>query len=203
MEKFDPRIDAYIENSADFAKPILKYLRDLVHLASPNIVEDLKWGMPSFEYKGNVCSMASFKNHCSFGFWKGALLDDPAKILSNKDEAMGQLGRITSLADLPEDRILLEYIRNAVKLNEDGVKLPPKKANPRAELVVPDYFVRVLGEHPSAKANFEKFSYSHRKEYIEWITEAKTEETRQKRMAKAIDMLSEGKSRNWKYDAKK
>src|SRR5690348_10178726 len=127
MEKYDKRIDAYVAKSAGFAQPILKHIRNLVHRAFPEINETVKWGMPHFDYKGPVCHMAAFKQHCAFGFWKGSLLDDPAKILSKKNEdAMGQLGRITSLSDLPDDEVLAEYIRNAVKLNEEGIKVAKK-----------------------------------------------------------------------------
>jgi len=204
MEKQDKRIDAYIARAADFAQPILKHLRQLVHMASPEINETIKWGFPHFDYKGTVCSMASFKNHCAFGFWKGSLLHDPNNLLSkNKEDAMGQMGRITSLSDLPDDNILIQYVKNAVKLNEEGIKVPAKKpVAPRTEIKVPDYFAKELKNHPAAKNNFEKFSYSNRKEYLQWITEAKSEETRNKRMAKAMEWLAEGKSRNWKYERK-
>jgi len=204
MEKQDKRIDAYIEKAADFAQPILKHIRRLVHKASPEITETMKWSFPHFVYKGTVCSMASFKSHCTFGFWKSSLLKDRHNLLSKKTQgAMGQMGRITSLADLPEDNTLIEYIRNAVKLNEEGVKVPSKKPiAPKTEIDVPDYFTKALKKHPDAKESFEKFSHSHKKEYMDWITEAKTEETRNKRMDTAIEWLTEGKSRNWKYERK-
>jgi uncharacterized protein YdeI (YjbR/CyaY-like superfamily) len=204
MEKYDKRIDAYIAKAADFAQPILKHIRKLAHLAYPEINETIKWGFPHFDHKGTVCSMAAFKNHCAFGFWKGTLLNDPNSLLSkNKEAAMGQMGRITSISDLPDDDTLIEYIRNAVKLNEEGIKLPSKKpVAPKTETAIPDYFAEALNKHPDAKDNFERFSYSHRKEYIQWIAEAKTEETRNKRMITAIEWLSEGKSRNWKYERK-
>lgn len=200
MEKYDERVDAYIDKSAEFAKPILKHLRELIHKASPEIMETIKWGFASFDYKGPVCSMAAFKQHCSFGFWKTKLIPDPHHLLTKSDEAMGQLGKITALTDLPDDDILIGYIRNAVRLNEQGIKNPARKiVVARTEIPVPDYFAAVLEKHPAAKDTFEKSSYSHRKEYLEWITEAKTEPTREKRMATTIEWLTEGKSRNWKY----
>lgn len=205
MEKFDTRVDTYIEKSADFAKPILNHLRDLIHKASPEINETIKWSFPHFDYKGTVCSMASFKQHCAFGFWKSTLLPDPENLLNSEvQSAMGQFGRITSLEDLPSEEVMIEYIRNAVLLNETGVKATPtKKAKaPLTELVVPDFFLEALSKNPLAQSTFEGFSNSHKKEYLDWFTEAKTEETRQKRIATALLWLSEGKSRNWKYKNK-
>jgi uncharacterized protein YdeI (YjbR/CyaY-like superfamily) len=195
----DPRIDAYIENAADFAKPVLKHLRGLIHQACPEIKETVKWGMPFFDYKGPVCNIAAFKQHCAFGFWKGALMDDPQGLLKvNADQAMGQFGRITSIADLPEDNIIIEYVQKAVQLNELDKKVS-KKVLDRADVIVPEFLTEELNKHPLAKENFEKFNYSHRKEYVEWITEAKTETTRNKRIVTMIEWVSEGKSRNWKY----
>lgn len=124
----DPRVDAYIAKSAEFARPILEHLRALVHKACPDVQETMKWSFPHFDYKGIVCSMASFKHHCAFGFWKASLMKDPHKILSS-DEAMGHLGKITSLNDLPSDRVMIAYIKEAAALNEAGVKVSrPKPA---------------------------------------------------------------------------
>jgi len=196
----DPRIDDYIEKSADFAQPILKHIRDLVHAAFPAIEETIKWGMPFFDYKGTVCSMASFKQHCVFGFWKSALLPDPYNLLKeNAGEAMGQLGKITSLQDLPGDQILIEYIQNAVRLNEEGKKAT-KKTIERTELIIPTYLIEALEPNRIAFENFEKLSYSNKKEYIQWLEEAKTEATRTKRLQTTLEWLTQGKSRNWKYE---
>jgi uncharacterized protein YdeI (YjbR/CyaY-like superfamily) len=203
METYDPRIDAYIEKSAAFARPILKHLRELMHHASPDIKETIKWGMPFFDQHGTVSKMAAFKQHCSFGFWKSSLMDDPANLRSADKEGMGLFGRICTVADLPDDSILITYIQNAVRLNIDGVKKPVRKpATKSKELQVPDYFSSILNEHPAAQQIFENFNYSHRKEYVEWITEAKTEATRQKRIETAVEWLTEGKSRMWKYEKK-
>lgn len=200
MEKYDPRIDVYIDQAADFAQPILKHIRALVHEACPEIIETMKWSFPHFDYKGTVCSMAAFKNHCAFGFWKSSLIPDPHHLLSeDKAQAMGQLGRITSIADLPDKNIFLTYIQNAVILNKEGIKVDKKPAAPKTALTVPDYFSKSLSEVPAAQQHFENFSYSQKKEYLEWITEAKSEDTRQKRLSTALEWISEGKSRNWKY----
>jgi uncharacterized protein YdeI (YjbR/CyaY-like superfamily) len=204
MPKTDPRIDAYIEKSADFAKPILKHLRKLVHQACPGVEETIKWSFASFDYKGPFCSMAAFKQHAVFGFWKSALLEDPKGILgepfSKGGDAMGNLGRITSLKDLPADKVIIDFIKQAKKLNDEGVKLPARPKKPASELVVPDYFTKALKKNKKAIAQFEKFPPSHKKEYVQWVTEAKTEETRNRRMETAVEWIAEGKGRNWKYE---
>ena len=204
MGKKDQRVDAYIANSQDFAKPILEHLRELVHKAFPDIDETIKWGFPHFQYKGIVCSMAAFKQHCAVVFWKAALMSDPIFVKNAEAESsMGHLGKITSLKDLPKDKILLSYIKEAAKLNEDDVKLPSKpKPKEKKELVVPDYFTKALKKNKKANEVFKNFAYSHKKEYVEWITEAKTEETRNKRIATAVEWIAEGKGRNWKYAKK-
>ena len=201
MEQYDNRIDAYIAKSADFAKPILQHIRKVVHETSPLITENIKWGMPFFEYKGTLCQMAAFKQHCAFGFWKASRLNDPDHLLNPGEEAAaGSFGRVNSIADLPTEAVLRAFILQAMELNESGVRIAKPKANTeKKELVVPDYFIHVLNENPAAKEAFEKFSYSHKKEYLQWITEAKTDATRQKRLDQAIEMIKEGKSRHWKY----
>lgn len=203
MGKKDPRIDAYIIGSADFAKPILKHLRKLVHQACPDVEETIKWDFASFDYKGPFCSMASFKQHCVFGFWKSRLLKDPGNYLGERfnqgGEAMGNMGRITSLKDLPPDRVIVNFIRQAKKLNDDGVKLPPRPQKPKTKLITPSYLESALKKNKKAHAAYNGFSYSHKKEYVEWLREAKTEETRKKRLKTALDWMAEGKVRNWKY----
>lgn len=201
MGKRDARVDAYIAKSADFAKPILEHLRELVHTACPQVEETMKWSFPHFDYKGMMCSMASFKQHCAFGFWKASLLPDSAKLLAQSREAMGQLGQIKSLADLPADDVLISYIKEAARLNDENIKLPSKaQTAEKKEIAVPDYVAQALRQNKQASATFENFSYSNKKEYVEWITEAKTDETRNKRLATAIQWLNEGKSKNWKYE---
>lgn len=201
MGKYDPRVDAYIAKSQEFNRPILEHLRVLVHKACPEVEETVKWGFPHFDYKGMMCSMASFKQHCAFSFWKASLMKDKKLVENARSESsMGHLGRITSLKDLPKDKILISYIKEAKKLNDEDVKLPPRKSiQSKKEIVIPDYFIRALKKKRSALKNFEDFSPSHKKEYIEWITEAKTEETRSKRVSTAVDWIAGGKPRNWKY----
>lgn len=199
-------IDNYIAKSADFAKPVLLHLRELVHKTCPQVEEKIKWGFPHFDYKGEMmCSMAAFKQHAVFGFWKAALMKDPALVAIAKSEvAMGHLGRITSLKDLPEDKKITAWIKEAMKLNDEGIKLPAKPiVKEKKEIIVPDYLSNALLNNSKAATTFNAFSYSHKKEYVEWITGAKTDETRNKRMAKAIEMLEEGKGLNDKYAVKK
>jgi hypothetical protein len=201
MGKKDPRIDAYIAKSAPFARPILKHLRRLVHTGCPDVEETLKWSMPSFQYKGILCGMAAFKQHCTFGFWRGALLaDQAAGAFESREEAMGQFGRITALSDLPSDRVLIGLVKKAVALHDRGAKVAakPRPAGNR-ELKVPAWFMTALRGNPRALATFKGFTYSHRKEYVEWVTEAKTEATRERRLETTVEWLSEGKPRHWKY----
>ena len=198
-------IDNYIAKSASFAKPILNHIRQLVHKACPDVEEKMKWSFPHFDYKGEMmCSMAAFKQHAVFGFWKAALMKDPVLVENARSEvAMGHVGRLTSVKDLPADKKMLGWIKEAMQLTDKGIKLPAKaKAADKKELVVPDYFEKALTKNKKAKLVFENFAWSHKKEYLEWITGAKTEETRNKRMATALAWLAEGKSRNWKYEKK-
>ena len=201
MGKKDPRIDACIDKAADFAKPILKHLRKLVHAGCPDVEETIKWQFPTFVHKGILCGMAAFKNHCTFGFWKGDLMFAKDKTAAARaKDAMGHFGKLTALSDLPKDDVLIGYIREAVRLNVEGIKLPSRaKPKARKPLVVPDYFKAALKKNKKALTTFENFSYSHKKEYVEWITEAKGEDTRKKRLETTIKWLAQGKSRNWKY----
>jgi uncharacterized protein YdeI (YjbR/CyaY-like superfamily) len=193
MGKRDSRVDSYIAKSADFAKPILQHIREIVHRGCPEVEETIKWGMPHFDYKGMLCGMAAFKAHCALGFWKNKL------VLERNPEAMGHFGRITRLSDLPADRVLLGYVREAARLNEAGVKAPRKAREPKKALATPADLGAALRKNAKAKDTFEAFSPSHRREYVEWITGAKTEETRRKRLGTAIEWMAQGKPRNWKY----
>ncbi len=200
MEKYDSRVDAYIAKSADFAKPVLTYIREVVHEAAPMITETIKWGFPFFDYKGPVCQMASFKQHLAFGFWKASLLNDPAKVIKQGDASAGSIGRITSLADLPSKEILVDFIQQAIAINEKGEKVVKKPAPAeKAKIEAPQYFIDYLSTNPNAIEVFNRFSPSQKKEYAEWIIEAKSDATRQKRMETALEWIAEGKSRHWKY----
>lgn len=194
----DPRVDAYIAKAAPFARPILAHLRNLVHRGCPAVVETIKWGAPFFEHHGVLCSMAAFKAHATFGFWKGKL------VLESKRErdAMGQFGRLTSLADLPSDRTILLCVHKAAKLNESGTPLPRPLKHPKPPLRVPADLAAALKKNAKARTTFEAFVPSHKREYVEWITEAKTDATRAQRLATALEWLAQGKPRNWKYMAK-
>ena len=196
MTKQDPRVDAYIAKSADFAKPVLNRIRRLVHAACPGVEETLKWGMPHFVHKGTLCGMAAFKQHCALYFPKTSLIFGKD---TTRDDAMGQFGRITSLADLPGDKILTGYLKKGVALNEAGIKKPRPKPKAKKTLTVPDYFLAALKKNKKALTTFMNFSPSCKGEYVEWITEAKREETRARRLQTAIQWLAAGKSRNWKY----
>ncbi len=198
----DKRIDEYIAKAQPFAQPILKHLRELVHKACPDTEEKWKWSFPNFDSHGApLCSMAAFKQHCAFAFWKATLLKDTHKILTKTErEAMGHFGRITSLKDLPPDKIMIAYIKEAAKLNEQGIKVARKPVSKeKKKIVVPDYFLKAMAKNKKALKTFEAFSYSHKKEYVDWITDAKSEATRKSRMKTAVEWLAEGKPRMWKY----
>lgn len=202
MTNYDNRVDEYIKKAAPFAQPILTHLRDLVHEACPDATETIKWSFPHFEYGGSIlCSMAAFKKHCTFGFWKAALMNDPKGILEAIGKtAMGQLGQVTDISDLPADKIIKGFILQAVKLTDEGIKLPSRsKQASQSELLIPEYFLKAIEKNKAAFKTFKGFSQSNKKEYITWITEAKTETTREKRLAQAIEWMAEGKIRNWKY----
>jgi uncharacterized protein YdeI (YjbR/CyaY-like superfamily) len=206
MKNTDKRFDEYIGKSAAFAQPILKHIRNLVEIACPEVEETIKWSFPNFVYKGSIlCNMAAFKNHCSFGFWLSSKMKDPDKILEVTDrEAMGNLGQLKTLRDVPPDAVMIGYIQHAMQLIDDGVKPAKKPAAERSTTVdIPGDLLEALKKNKNAVSHFEKFPPSHRREYIQWITEAKTEPTRVKRINTAVEWISEGKGRNWKYEASK
>jgi uncharacterized protein YdeI (YjbR/CyaY-like superfamily) len=202
MGKKDERIDAYIANAAPFAQPILTHLRDLIHEVCPDVEETWKWSFPNFDFKGaSFVSMASFKNHCALRFWRGSLMEDPDNIFNiSENGALGSLNKISALTDLPDDSVLIKYLSAAVKLSAEGKKAPkmskPKTAEP---IKTPDDLAIALTANEAARNAYNNFSNSHKKEYIEWIEEAKTLTTRNKRIAQAVEMIGENKSKNWKY----
>lgn len=200
----DRKIDEYIAKSEDFAKPILEHWRQLVHDTCPDVTEAIKWGIPHFDYKGDfMCVMASYKNHCSFTFLKAVLMSDPRlKDGAELKPVQRFLGKVTKLSELPADKEFIKMIKEAMVLNEKGMKVAavPKADKPLKVLEMPDYFSKELAKNKKAKAIFEEKSASFRKDYIVWITEAKTDATRQKRMEEAIGWIAEGKGRFWKYE---
>jgi uncharacterized protein YdeI (YjbR/CyaY-like superfamily) len=204
--KEDPRVDAYINKAKPFAQPILRHLRVLVHKGCPNVQETIKWSRPFFEYRGTILgNMSAFKQHCSFGFWGeeiGTVLREAGVV---QDGGMGSLGRITTVKDLPSDKELLEFIRTSTGYIDRGEHTSPIAARhkvvkaPKATVETPDEFSAALKKNKNAAAAFAAFSPSCKREYVEWIADAKRQETREKRIATAIEWITEGKQRNWKY----
>jgi uncharacterized protein YdeI (YjbR/CyaY-like superfamily) len=203
---FDRRVDAYIAKSRPFAQPILFEIRELVHKACPGVVETVKWSRPFFEYKGVILgNMSAFNEHCSFGFWG----EEISAVLREKSVlqpgAMGSLGRLTTVKDLPAKKEMLGLLRQAVAFIEKGEYTSPIAARhkvvkaPAPPVETPAEFTKALKANKKAAAVFAAFSPSCKKEYVEWIAEAKRAETREKRVATAIEWISEGKQRNWKY----
>jgi uncharacterized protein YdeI (YjbR/CyaY-like superfamily) len=194
-----PRVDAYIADAAPFARPILAHLRSVVHQTCPEAVETMKWSMPFFTYRdANLCHMAAFKAHCAFGFWRGKEIDDLPEV--ELGASMGNIGRIESLDDVPSKRDLTRWIRAAMKLTESGTKpARTSAATAKRSLATPDDLAAAIGANAEAKEHYDAFSPSAKREYVEWIVEAKREATRAQRIATAVGWIAEGKQRNWKY----
>lgn len=197
MPTRDKRVDAYIAKAAPFARPILKHLRAVIHEGCPEVEETIKWGMPSFTYHGILCGFAAFKEHCAFGFWRGKLI--VGKDVAKTREAMGQFGCLTTSKDLPVDRLLLGYVKEAARLNEQGIKPTKSRKVSKKALPAPADLAAGLKKSAKARAQWAEFSPSARREYIEWITEAKRAETRAARLKTTLAWVAQGKQRNWKY----
>ncbi|HSW78063.1 MAG TPA: YdeI/OmpD-associated family protein [Candidatus Chromulinivoraceae bacterium] len=200
----NPKVTEYIENSEDFAKPILNHIREQIHKNCPDVVESIKWSIPHFDYKKDfMCVLASSKNHCSLTFIKSEFMSDP-RFAGGKKVKPGQrfMSKITSMSDLPSDEELASFIKEAMDLNDRGVKLDKTaKAAPGSKPVeTPEYFLEALSKNPTAKQIFENQSPSFRRNYIVWFESAKTDTTRQQRVTEAIEWISEAKGRFWKYE---
>ncbi len=200
MPSKDPRVDTYIAKAAPFAHPILKYIRDRVHAACPDVQETIKWNMPFFEYHGLFCYMPAFKQHCAFGFWR-----DITVLRDREKDSSGQLGRIKSLDDLPPKKEFFGLIKAAVAERDAPNRAPGRNAGAakkkaKAPIAMPRDFSAALTKASGAKKKFDHMSPSHRREYVEWITGAKRPETRIRRIATAVEWISEGKSQNWRYE---
>lgn len=192
----DPRIDAYIARQADFAQPILRHLRGLIHAASPDIAETVKWGMPFFTYRDkNLCNMAGFQRHVAFGFWHDKVAPD-----GSRGEAMGQFGRIRRLHDLPDDATIAALLRKAMALIEAGDEPRSGVKTPRAPLPLHPAFSAALDADPAAAATWAGFPPGKVRDYCEWINDAQTDATRDRRIAQAVEWIAAGKGRNWKYE---
>lgn len=191
------KVDAYIANAAPFAQPILRHVRAAIRAGCPSIEERIKWGVPAFVNKGIVAGMAAFKAHATFGFWRWKDLADPKGLFERRDGMMGT--RYTDVKDLPAKAVIAEYAKRALALDESGVKAKKVRVK-RPETKVPADLAAALRKDAKARKVFEGFAPSHRREYIEWIEEAKRPETRAKRLAETMRLLARGKSRNWKYE---
>ncbi len=195
-------VDAYVAKAQPFARPILEHFRALVHATCPDVEEKVKWGMPFFDYRGSLCHMAAFKAHAAIGFWKhGQLLATPAgKAARMNRDAMGAFGRLASVRDLPPKRTLQALIRAAMKLNELGSPSPAAGRRPRPPIPQPAWFTAALKRNAKARATWTAFAPGHRREYLEWLTEAKTDATRERRLATALEWLADGRKRNWRSE---
>ncbi len=201
MAKRNPKVDSYINKAQPFAKPILKKWRSVIHKACPKVIEEIKWGAPFYLYQDRVlCATMGFKKHCALVFWKAALITKQNGAKAKAD--LKHLRRISLLEELPADRDLMAYLRLAMHFNEPTTQLPPREKR-SAPVKIPSELAQALQANPKAKAVFEAFTPSKRKDYIFWIAAAKTDATRESRLEAAIDWISQGKSRNWKYESLK
>lgn len=199
--KHNPKVDAYAEKAEDFAKPIFAHLRALIHATCPEVVEEIKWGNPHFDYKGDIlCIFAAYKAHCSFTFYKDALMSD-ARLKANDSVPAAKrfMGKLTRAADLPSDKELTSWLKEAMALNDQGVKLPARQSSTPKEVAMPEALLDKLKVNPEVQKIFESKSASFQKEYKLWIGEAKTAATRDKRIEEALSWIAEGKGRFWKY----
>lgn len=206
MSTRNPKVDQYIAKSAEFARPILTHIREVVHAAAPGIAEEIKWGFPFFTHDGEiVCAMQGFKAHCGLHFWKGALV-----VPDGKEEGMGQFGKLTAVEQLPSKRVLTGYVKKALELNAAGVPAPhvvarraKAGATPKAKAAksddVPPALLAAIAKNREAAATWKGFAPSHKREYAEWVADAKRDETRDRRIAQAVEWIAEGRQRNWKY----
>ena len=195
MPKTDKQIDAYIAKAPEYARPILTHLRAIAHEAVPDVEETLKWSAPAYMHNGILMITAAFKEYCGVNFWKGSLFLPGG----GEKGSAGDIGKIAKLSDLPSKKTLIGYLRKAAELNAEGTPSPKRAPKPKVELETPDYFVTALKKNKKAHAAFEAFPPSHKREYVQWIADAKTDATREKRILQALEWIGEGKSRNWKY----
>lgn len=199
MGERNTKVDAYIARAAESNRPVLEKIRDTVHKACPEVEEAIKWNVPWFVYKGPLLGMAAFTNHASFGFWKGKLMPDPEGLFEGKARASMCTFKAETVKDLPTQKVLAQYIKAAMKLNDEGVKLPQRTGAAAKSPPLPKDLAAALKSNAKARKTYESFPPSAQRDYVIWLNEAKRDETRAKRLATTIQWLSEGKKRNWRY----
>ena len=203
MANASKQVDDYIANAPDYAQPILKKIRTAFHKGCPGVEEAIKWGIPYFLHHGMLGGMAAFKKHVGFGFWRSSELDDPEQLFETGTGAKQSMctAKVFDVKELPTQKVLVDYVKRAAKLNENG-KPTPKKASKNISTRVPADLADLLKKNKAAKTTYDALAPGQKRDYIEWITEAKRDATRQKRLKTTIEWLSEGKRRNWKYEKK-
>ncbi|HET8690544.1 MAG TPA: YdeI/OmpD-associated family protein [Steroidobacteraceae bacterium] len=201
--KRNPAVDAYIAKAAPFAQPILKHIRKLMHKGSPRLEETIKWGVPTFERQGIVAMMAAFKKHVAFGFWSEKLIRErlggDADRVFPRDAKLGMGGRrYLRKEELPADIVILRAVKLAVALNEAGVR-PKRALSRKPPPKAPPDLAAALRKNAKARATFERLTPGKKREYVDWLLEAKRPETRARRLAEATRLLAAGRERYWKY----
>ena len=204
MAQDNKKVDEYIAKSQDFAKPILEHLRQIIHDTCPNVEEDIKWGTPHYGYKGDhLLMLGAFKNHCSFSFYKAEFMTDKEIAESVKaGKKFGYMDKVKTLSDLPTKKVLVSYIKEAMTINEKGIKKEMPKSDKPKVVATPDFLIVALNANKKAKAVWDEKSDAFRKDYLVWIIDAKTEATREKRIEQSLEWIADGKGRFWQYNKK-
>lgn len=196
MNEASENITAYIEKATPEFKEVMIALRSVLNNPNFDIKEDWKWGAPNFNNEGMICWLAHFRNHVGMNFFKGTLIKDKYNLFTHYREEKGN--RQLKFSDI--NQIIPEqieyYIEEAIKLNQENIKVVKKEI----DTSLPLDLETELNNNPKAKMFFESLAPSYKRDYIEWIEEAKREATRTKRLATTMEWLSEGKKKNWKYE---
>lgn len=204
MAQLNSKVDEYIAKSEGFAKPILEYLRQIIHETCPDAAEDIKWGTPHYSYKGDhLCMIAGFKNHYSFSLYKAEFMKDKEIAESVKaGKKFGYMDKLKSVSELPSKEVLVSFLKEAMTINENGIKKEKPISDKPKVIETPDYLTEALNANKQAKEVWESKSDSYRKDYLVWIIDAKTDATRQKRIEQSLEWIAEGKGRFWQYAKK-
>jgi len=187
-------IDEAFSKFTGFQKEYCNHLRKLIHKAMPDVKEDWKWG-PNFNVNGMVCGVWGFKDHVKLVFFKGSAMKDTYKLFNQGKENEGNRSINFSSADKIDDKKIIEYLKEAAEINRKGIKLVKKEI----KVVMPAILVKALNKDKASKTYFESLAPSHRRDYADYISQAKQEETQLRRLDKVMEMLTDKRTLNDKY----